>query len=393
MTSAWSYFNPVRVVSASGACLRLESLVDFQRIVLVTSPGFQRRGLVGKLGAALGERLAAVVHDVSPNPDVLDIDRQASIVRGAVPHADAVVGLGGGSSIDTAKALARLLAQPSGFTLAAHLRAGEPLVSDRALPLIAIPTTAGTGAEVTPFGTVWDFELAKKYSITGADLFPAVAILDPELTLDLPLDVTISSGLDAISHALESTWNRNATPVTLGLAAKSLQLTIPALRELHRDPNGAQARCAMMEGSLLAGLAISQTRTALAHSISYPLTARLDVPHGIACSFTLPAILRFNAEEDDGRLADLSRALGCKEIEGLAAVLDDLFELLEVADVFQQYVKKPESIIQYVDEMLAPGRADNNLRSASVDDVRALLVATLASFPGGYRSASSVDGN
>src|SRR5690606_35203423 len=167
---------------------------------------------------------------------------------------DAIMALGGGSSIDTAKALARLLVQPTGVTLAGHFREGVRLVPLPALPVVAVPTTAATGAEVTSFGTVWDFELAKKYSITGDDLYPSVAILDPELTLGLPRDVTFSSGLDAISHAFESTWNCNASPVTLGLATKSLQLSLPALPRLKVDLDDAGARRAMMEASLLAGM-------------------------------------------------------------------------------------------------------------------------------------------
>lgn len=373
----WGYFNPVRIACAPGACLRLGEHVAFERMVLVTSPGFRRRGLVDRVADALGARLVGVVDDVKPNPDVLDIDRQADAIHGLSP--DAIVGLGGGSSIDTAKALARLLAQPSGATLAAHFRDGAPLAPVPALPVVAIPTTAGTGAEVTPFGTVWDFEQAKKYSVTGDDLYPAATILDPELTLGLPSDVTISSGLDAISHAFESTWNRNATPVTLGLATKSLQLSIPALPRLKNDPNDLEARRAMMEASLLAGLAISQTRTALAHSISYPLTARFDLPHGIACSFTLPALLRFNAEADDGRLADLARALGFGGVSELAFELESIYLKLEVAASFRNCVPDDGRVLELLDEMIAPSRAENNLKNAGPEDISRIVTASLES--------------
>lgn len=373
----WGYFNPVRIACAPGACLRLGEHVAFERMVLVTSHGFRTRGLVGRVADALGARLVGVVDDVKPNPDVLDIDRQADAIHGLAP--EAIVGLGGGSSIDTAKALARLLTQPSGTTLAAHFREGIPLAPVPALPVVAIPTTAGTGAEVTPFGTVWDFERAKKYSVAGDDLYPTAAILDPELALGLPPDVTISSGLDAISHAFESTWNRNATPVTLGLATKSLQLSIPALPQLKDDPSDLQARRAMMEASLLAGLAISQTRTALAHSISYPLTARFDLPHGIACSFTLPALLRFNAEVDDGRLGDLARALGSGDVAELEVALHDLFVRLDVSGQFRRHIPDVKGVHPLVGEMLTPGRADNNLRSAVPADVSQILAASFQS--------------
>lgn len=372
---AWGFFNPVRIVCAPGACLRLGEHVHQERILLVTSAGFRRRGLVDRIAGVLGPRLAGVVDDVSPNPDVDDIDRQAAAVRAMAP--DLIVGLGGGSSIDTAKALARLLPQPTGTTLAAHFRDGAPMAAVSALPLAAIPTTAGTGAEVTPFGTVWDFAQGRKYSVAGDDMYPSVAVLDPELTVGLPLDVTLSSGLDAVSHALESTWNRNATPVTLGLATKSLQLSIPALPRLKEAPDDIQARRAMMEASLLAGLAISQTRTALAHSISYPLTARFNLAHGIACSFTLPALLRFNAEADDGRLQDLARALSCATVEELAAQLEMLLREVGVAESIRACMPQDADAMTLIGEMLTPGRADNNLRPASTVDVGHLLQAAL----------------
>src|SRR5690606_8690282 len=244
-------------------------------------------------------------------------------------------------------------------------------------PVVAIPTTSGTGAEVTPFGTVWDFAERRKYSVTGPDLFPELALLDPELTSGLPPEVTISSGLDAVSHAMESTWNHHATPVTLGLAAKSLQLSLPALPRLHDDPDDIDARGAMMQASLLAGIAISQTRTALAHSISYPLPTHFDLPHGIACSFSLPALLEFNAHAYDGRLRDLAAATGHANTADMAAALRGLFRRVDVSGLFLRYVPDVEAMAGLSAEMLTPGRADNNLRPVSRAGLQA-IVATVA---------------
>lgn len=372
----WTYHNPVRIICSPGSSSRLAECVDYQRIALVTSPGFTRRGVVDRLRSSLGGRLVAVFDNVKPNPDVADVDTQASAMRRICP--DCILALGGGSSIDMAKGLARLLVQPLGATLAAHFRDGVAFDAGRAaLPVVAIPTTAGTGAEVTPFGTIWDFALGRKYSVSGDDLYPAVAVLDPDLTLDLPDEVTISSGLDAVSHALESTWNRNASPVTLGLAAKSLQLSLPALQRLRRDARDVQARSAMMQASLLAGLAISQTRTALAHSISYPLTARFNLPHGIACSFTLPTLLRFNAEADDGRLSDLAAALGHGTISGLADALEGCMRELGLPSMFRRHIPDTHAVLALVGEMFTPGRADNNLRAAGSEDVAGIVAASL----------------
>lgn len=384
----WTYFNPVRILSAAGSSARLAEHIGYQRVALVTSPGFTRRGVVERVRASLGGRLVAVLDDVKPNPDVLDVDAQAGVLRPLAP--DCIVALGGGSSIDTAKGLARLLGQPSGAALAAHFRDGAAFDgSIAALPVVAIPTTAGTGAEVTPFGTIWDFGLGKKYSVTGPDLYPAVAVLDPELTLDLPVDVTVSSGLDAVSHALESTWNRNASPITLGLATKSLQLSLPALERLRVDPRDVAARGAMMQASLLAGLAISQTRTALAHSISYPLTTGFNLPHGIACSFTLPVLMKFNAAVDDGRLNDLARAVGHADPEAFSEDLCVRFAALGVADLFRRHVPDMDAAMRLAPQMITPGRADNNLRTVSTEDVAELLSASLAQVGRDYMAPAS----
>ncbi|HEX6928640.1 MAG TPA: phosphonoacetaldehyde reductase [Gammaproteobacteria bacterium] len=381
-TETWQYHNPVRVIFARGAVDRLADHLGYQRIVLVTSSGFSRRGVVERIRHGLGERLLAVFDDVKPNPDVLDIDAQARRARPLQP--DCILALGGGSSMDTAKALARLLTQPETMTLAAHFREGRELSASPALPVVAIPTTSGTGAEVTPFGTVWDFEKKRKYSVTGDDLYSAIAILDPDLAAGLPEEMTIGPGLDAISHALESAWNRNANPVTLGFVAKSLQLSLPALARLKAQPDDIDARGDMMQASLLAGLAISQTRTALAHSISYPLTTAFRLPHGIACSFTLPALMEFNAAADDGRLQDLARAVGCADIAEFAASLRDLFHRLDVAAIFGRYITDADAVMALTGNMFTPGRADNNLRAASADDVIAIVRQSLADVASGY---------
>ena len=368
---AWTYRNPVRVIFAPDAFSHLDDYVSSDRAALVTSPGFQRRGLVATVRAALGPRLVAVIDDVEPNPAMLDIEAQGERVRASAP--DVLVALGGGSTIDTAKALARLLARPPGTRLSELLDDLEPEARHFALPVIAVPTTSGTGAEVTPFATLWDYEQGKKRSIAGQDLYPRLALLDPHLTLPLPPEVTISSGLDAVSHALESIWNRRASAVSLALATESLQRSLHALARVKEAPEDARARAEMLQASTLAGLAISQTRTALAHAISYPLTIGFGLPHGLACSFTLPALLVFNAASDDGRLAELARCLGCPSIGALAGELAELLRGLGADGYLAKYLPDRQSVLALADRMFTKGRAENNLRPASVQDVRAIV--------------------
>src|SRR5690606_30104611 len=147
---------------------------------------------------------------------------------------------------------------------------------------------AGTGSEVTPFSTIWDGQGAKKYSVATPRLFPQKALLFPELTGTLPWDVTVCTGLDALSQCLESVWNRRATPLTSAIATDGIRKIFQALPELKQNLGHLPSRQLMMEASLFSGLCISQTRTAMAHAVSYPLTAHFGTPHGIACSFTLP---------------------------------------------------------------------------------------------------------
>lgn len=367
----WSFYNPTQVEFSPDGLDRIGESVGYQRVGVITTPGFTRRGVVARLKRALGDRLATICDTVQPNPDIDAIDATAELLRPAAP--ECLIGLGGGSSLDTAKALARILTQPEGTTLSGHFREGLPFEDERALPVITVPTTAGTGAEVTPFATIWDFREQKKHSLAGDDLFPVKAVLDPALTLRLPEPLTISSGLDAISHAFESVWNKNASPVSIGLATQSLAISLKILPELKVRPHELANRSAMMSASLLAGIAISQTRTALAHSVSYPLTLKFGLPHGIACSFTLPELLRYNAEADDGRIKRLALCLGHDETLGLADRVNNLLISLDVPGFLVAYGLEEEQALALTHEMFTPERADNNLRPASVDDVHAIV--------------------
>lgn len=319
--SAWLHANPVKVSGGPGSIGLLADLVPKEgEVLLVTTPGFTRRGLTAQIKRALAHHRVDVFDGVTPNPQLDDLDDVKERFAGS--DFAAIVALGGGSAIDSAKVLGVTL--PSGMhrPLAGLLRNGTEHEWAKAIPVIAVPTTSGTGAEVTPFATVWDAKAHRKHSVRGSMLYPSYAVLDPLLTLTLPHEETLYSGLDAISHALESLWNKNRTVVSTAYALEALALASGALAAVLSDPTRVAARTEMQQASLLSGLAISQTRTAVAHSISYPLTARFDVPHGLACSFTLPELLRQNADlladlKRDGSLflavADLLKSLGLGE--------------------------------------------------------------------------------
>lgn len=171
------------------------------------------------------------------------------------------------------------------------------------------------GRRGDPFATVWDHTANKKYSVTGDRTFPDYAILDPQLTLSLPEDETLYTALDTISHALESLWNKNRTVISETYALRALVLANEALPALLTAPEDLGQRERMQQASMLAGLAICTTRTAIAHAISYPMTLHYGVPHGLACSFTLPEILdsylnSVTGEEERRVLEATRRVLG-----------------------------------------------------------------------------------
>ncbi len=333
----WRYHNPVTVHFGWDALEGLPEALGGRDAVVVTFPEAQGTGLEARVAALLGPRLREVIRDVEPNPEVgWFAARYASFWQ---RHAGcALVAVGGGSAIDTAKLLQ--VATPAGTfeDLFAALSAGRQPQVARAFPLIAVPTTAGTGSEVTPWATLWDRSSAapKKYSLHVAETWPEAAVVDPALALSAPAAVTRNSSLDALSHALESIWNVNANPVSDTLAVEAARGVIATLPALQGQPADRDLRISMSRSSLMAGLAFSNTRTALAHSISYEMTLRHGLPHGLACSFSLPFVWRLAAGADPRRDEVLARVFGAAEKEPWRA-LDAFLRRVGVGTSFADY--------------------------------------------------------
>ncbi len=375
MSGNWAFHNPVRVYFGRGCRGRVAVEMACIPCLVVTSPrGRQRLNNDPVLCKwANGSQIfwADTIHG---NPDLWDV--QSEIDRLADCPFKAIVAFGGGSVIDSAKALAVALSTSLvGVTLSELLTRPEIHKNAKPVQLYAIPSTAGTGSEVTPFSTIWDYTHNKKHSLTGKAVFPHTALVDPDLTDTLPRDITLFTGLDAINQALESIWNKNATPITVELATRALQLGLQALPKIIEENGGPSERTRMAECSLLAGLAISQTRTALCHSISYPLTAHFGVPHGLACAFTMPAVLKLNLSVDDGRFESLAKCLKGRDASAkdLLNIFNLLIDRLNVCSLVKKHVGEMADIISVSHEMFTQGRADNNLADASPEIIRNIL--------------------
>jgi phosphonate metabolism-associated iron-containing alcohol dehydrogenase len=285
----WKYGNPVQIEFGVDSFNKLSELIGARRYALVTygEPFFDE--LVSRLEMTAGAPVL-IVKDVAPNPDYRLLADQTARFAELEWQPEVIVALGGGSVIDSAKVFAAAGGDFGRVRTFLESQKGAEQLS--AIPIIAVPTTAGTGSEVTCWGTVWDEANGKKYSLARPNLYPTHAVIDPRLMLGKPQLLTISTGLDALSHALESLWNVNNNPVSANHAVLAARTILDVLPKLVRDLGNIELRSQMAMAALFAGLAFSNTKTAIAHSLSYPITLRHGVQHGIACSFSLPMVLR-----------------------------------------------------------------------------------------------------
>ena len=356
------YYNPVHSVYGAGALLSLPNLLGSRRAAVVTFPEARALGLVDRLEHVLGDRLACVIDCIQPNPDVQELSAIYEDFWRLHPDVEVIVAAGGGSAIDTAKAL--MVADDSGRfdALVAGLAGERTFTPTRFKRLIAVPTTAGTGSEVTPWATIWDRVRQKKHSLHLPETWPEYAVIDPELMLSLPASVTLQSGLDALSHALEAIWNVNANPISDTMACEAVHAITAVLPELMNRPTDLALRGRMALAALQAGMAFSNTKTALAHSISYEMTLRYGLPHGIACSFSLPMVLRGAIGQRPDRDAVLERALGAP-LANAPARLTTFIEALGVKTRFGDYGVSDEEAQQMITHAQGGARGKNFIGS------------------------------
>ena len=352
------FFNPVRSIYGAGSLSSLPTLLSGRRAQLVTFPEARALGLVGRVETLLGGQLAGVIDAVQPNPDVAELRSLYEAFWRQADGVEVLVAVGGGSAIDTAKALMVGTASGRFDDLLAALATGQPFTPAQVKTLIAVPTTAGTGSEVTPWATIWDRERQLKHSLHLKETWPSVALIDPELMLTLPDAVTLQSGLDALSHALESIWNVYANPLSDVFAVAAAREILATLPRLMAQPADLALRGRMALAALKAGMAFSNTRTALAHSISYEMTLRYGLPHGIACSFPLPMVLERALGRRADRDAVLAQALDMP-LQEAPRRLAEFIEGLGVKTRFADYGVGNEEAEQMVAHALTGARGRN----------------------------------
>lgn len=288
MKEKFNYYMPTRIVYGHDILKDIDKYVAGRKAILIASQGFVKRGLLDKI-KSYTNNIVDVVFDVKSHPEFKDLKKIYTKIH--KQEFDVILSIGGGSILDASKFFSVYNEEKDESFLEDLIKGNIEKENYKTIPIIAVPTTAGTGSEITPWATIWDMDEKKKYSLHLPELFSELALYDPTLTLSVPKNITIQTGLDTLSHALESIWNKNANPITINYAVKSAKLIMENLYILSNDLDNIEYRDNVMKACMYAGLAFSNTQTAIAHGMSYYITANKGIDHGIACSFTLPMFI------------------------------------------------------------------------------------------------------
>lgn len=380
MLVAYQFQTPTKIISGIGSTAEIiKELNDLhaKKVLLITDPGLVQAGVAQQVVEMLKQAAVEVeIFDaVEPDPSIQVATKAAEMAKNV--KANVLIALGGGSAIDTAKSAALLV------TNGGYLKdyAGVNKVIKPILPLIAVPTTAGTGSEVTIFAVMSDPEKQEKFTISSALIAPAVAVLDPLLTLKLPPSVTAFTGMDALTHAIEAFTSSIAQPATDALALSAIKLILKHLPVAVGRGDNIKARDGMLQASLLAGIAFNNAFLGLAHAIASPLGGHFHVPHGLANAVMLPYVMEYNLPTAVRRYAEIGRALGLQAVgdtpravaEKTVAAITQLARDINIPEKLSNIGAKEELLPLVARDALKSIQLKFNVRNASEKEILALL--------------------
>ena len=374
MLVAYQFQTPTKIISGIGSTAEIiKELNDLhaKKVLLITDPGLVQAGVAQQVVEMLKQAAVEVeIFDaVEPDPSIQVATKAAEMAKNA--KANVLI------AIDTAKSAALLV------TNGGYLKdyAGVNKVVKPILPLIAVPTTAGTGSEVTIFAVMSDPEKQEKFTISSALIAPAVAVLDPLLTLKLPPSVTAFTGMDALTHAIEAFTSSIAQPATDALALSAIKLVLKHLPVAVGRGDNIKARDGMLQASLLAGIAFNNAFLGLAHAIASPLGGHFHVPHGLANAVMLPYVMEYNLPTAVRRYAEIGRALGLQAVgdtpravaEKTVAAITQLARDINIPEKLSNIGAKEELLPLVARDALKSIQLKFNVRNASEKEILALL--------------------
>lgn len=356
----WNYTQPVNIKFGAGVLGQLKEIANtmgLERGILVSDPFFAKNGLADKIMKENEGLLVCMYSDISPNPETTEVDACAQIMRDN--KVQFTVALGGGSSMDCAKAASTVCFTED--SIEKYHMTGVVLPKEH-LPIIAVPTTAGTGSEVTCVSVLSNHAQGKKGPINNDNFYPAIALIDPELTYTLPKYQTASCGIDVLCHALEGFWSKGHQPICDALALHACRLVFTYLRRAYEDGSDKEAREKLAEASVIAGMAFTLPKTTSSHACSFPLTNFYHIPHGEACGLTLDYFARVNAKDtgvEGQRINEFARQLGFKDMLEMADEIQKLKKDLHLRTDLKEFKLTDEQVEELVQTSHHPNMLNN----------------------------------
>ena len=370
--------GPVNIRFGAGSVEQLPEIIaglNKKKVLIVTDPGVASAGVLAKVEAILASAGidSASYSEIKPNPTTTLIDTAAKV--GVAFGADCIVALGGGSSLDSAKGIALVVANPT-FSSA---RFDYSITPERpAFPIIAVPTTSGTGSETNNWGVIDDPIRQCKFYVGDASTIPVAVILDPELTIGLPPRPTAGTGIDALTHAIESLTSKGRTPISAAYAHEAIKLISKALPIAFKEDTNVDARGDMLIGAHLAGLALTLSGLGLVHGIAHSVSAHVGAAHGEALATVLPEVMEFNAREVSDIYATIGNDMGVLANSATAIeAVRDLSDSIDIRKPLSHYGVTQEMIGEIAKTVLADSVTGNNPITPTESEVQAILTSRL----------------
>lgn len=376
---SFNYFCKSNIMFGCGSVAKLPELIkkhDLHKIMVVYDKGVKAAGIAEQVLEQVKKAGVEYIifDDVIPNPTNQVVEMAYGIAR--KNETDGLVAVGGGSSIDTAKAISLLMTNPGKI----EDYAGIGKVKNECLPLIAIPTTAGTSSEITNVSALIDTEKVIKYVVIDNKLVATDVIADPEFTVTAPPGVTAATGMDAITHAVESYISREATPLTEYSSLAGLQILYRNIVEAVENGANRDAREQMMLGCIITGFGFSNANLGLVHGIAHTLSAHFGLAHGMANAAVLPYVMEYNAESCPGKMAEMARTIGLPVTGNvdadkyfLAEELKQLIQRLKIKTLSQQGISRNDFEMLADDVLKEPVLGFNPRQNITKSDVIEIL--------------------
>jgi alcohol dehydrogenase len=352
-TNSYRFFMPSKLIFEVGVIGRIgDYLAELKskRVLIVTDQGLMATGLIDRINQKILDsgQESIIFSEVKPNPTVGNVHRGSEIIE--QENIDTIVAVGGGSSIDAAKAISALSENKGSIR---DYELGKSEFTRQGPPLIVIPTTAGTGSEATMAAVIMDEDVNRKFDIVSRFMAPSVALVDPEATYSLPASMTAFTGMDALTHAIEGYTATLAGPLTDTIHLKAITLLWENLAGAVRDGKNTESRERVMMGSMMAGIGFPNSGLGAVHGLSYALGCKYNLGHGLANAILLPHVMRFNQSSVPGRMEDISRAIGLKNTESEF--------LIEELQKYQREIGVPELSSFDIDPSDFPAMAEESI--------------------------------